>query len=405
MKILIAAPHRNIVGGIETYLQALVSALSQRGHQVAALFDHHPIDTVATIDSPDARLPIWYCEDLRRDRDLWRELASWRPDVVYAHGITSLDVDRELQQRYSTVTYLHGYWGTCATGRKCYAFPQIQTCERTFGPACMLLHYPRRCGGLNPLLAMRMYKTERARHARLLEYGAILVASTHMYSEFRRNGVRADRLQVLRLPVDEVPRSMPPEGRTPGGKLLFLGRLTDLKGVDFLIRAIPAAQARLKIKLTLTVGGDGSELAKLRELASALGVAVEFTGWVSGSAKVDLMRRADLLVVPSLWPEPFGLVGVEAGCVGLPAVGFAVGGIPDWLIPGQTGELAPADPPSVKGFADAMVRALANTDHYNHLSRGAFELTKLFTMDRHLSALEAILASEAQRASELVAAR
>ena len=77
------------------------------------------------------------------------------------------------------------------------------------------------------------------------------------------------------------------------------------------------------MELTLTVGGDGSELAKLKQLARDLGVTAEFTGWVSGDAKVDLMRRADLLVVPSLWPEPFGLVGVEAGCVGLPAVGFA----------------------------------------------------------------------------------
>ena len=44
--------------------------------------------------------------------------------------------------------------------------------------------------------------------------------------------------------------------------------------------------------------------------------------------------------MPSVWPEPFGLVGIEAGCVGLPAAGFGVGGIPDWLRPGETGELA-----------------------------------------------------------------
>ena len=42
--------------------------------------------------------------------------------------------------------------------------------------------------------------------------------------------------------------------------------------------------------------------------------------------------------MPSLWAEPFGLLGIEAGCVGLPAAGYAVGGIPDWLVPGETGE-------------------------------------------------------------------
>jgi glycosyltransferase involved in cell wall biosynthesis len=399
MKILVASVHRNIVGGVETYLRTLIPALLERGHQVAGLFDYHPNPTLPVIDSTEAPLPAWYCEDLRRHPELWREIEHWRPDVVYAHGLTSLDVDRELQRKYPAVTYLHTYWGTCATGRKCHAFPQIQTCTRAFGPACLLLHYPRRCGGLNPLLALRMYDTERERHARLLEYASILVASAHMYQEFQRNGVSAGRLHLLRLPVDEVPRSRPSEGKIPTGKLLFLGRLTDLKGVDFLIRAIPAAQKKLGIQLTLTVGGDGAQLGKLKALACGLGVAVTFAGWVSGAERLDLLRRADLLVVPSLWPEPFGMVGVEAGCVGLPSAGFAVGGIPDWLIPGQTGELAPSDPPTVEGLAGAMVRALADPAHYNRLSRGAFELSQRFTLERHLGELETILSAQAQNAA------
>lgn len=396
MKILIATTHRSIVGGIETYLQTLIPALLQRGHQVAGLFDHYPNPALPTVDPPEAAMPAWYCEDLCRDPDLWGQVAQWRPEVVYSQGVASPDVDRELQNNYPTVTYLHGYWGTCATGRKCHSFPEVRTCTRSFGPACLLLHYPRRCGGLNPLLALRMYRSERGRHARLAECSAILVASTHMQSEFLRNGVDASRLSRLRLPVEEVPR-VPPEWKTPGGKLLFLGRLTDLKGVDRLLRAIPAAQQGLGRQLTLTVGGDGAELSKLKELARGLGVEANFIGWVSGGQKLDLLRRADLLVVPSLWPEPFGLVGVEAGCVGLPSAGFAVGGIPDWLIPAETGELAPADPPTAEGLAQAIVRALANPEHYNHLCRRAFELSKLFTLDRHMAELETILSAQVRR--------
>src|SRR6202034_271377 len=99
----------------------------------------------------------------------------------------------------------------------------------------------------------------------------------------------------------------------------------------------------------------------------------------------DLMRQADLVAVPSLWPEPFGLVGIEAGCFGVPAVGFAVGGIPDWLIPGQTGELAPADPPTVEGLAEAIVRALEDPAHYQKLCSGAWEMAKRFSLERHLA--------------------
>ena len=108
------------------------------------------------------------------------------------------------------------------------------------------------------------------------------------------------------------------------------------------------------------------------------------------------MRCCDLLAVPSLWPEPFGLVGLEAGCVGLPSVGFAVGGIPDWLIPGETGELAPGDPPTAEGLADAVVRALADPIHLGRLRRGAWEMSRRFTLTKHLDILEPVLALAAE---------
>lgn len=103
------------------------------------------------------------------------------------------------------------------------------------------------------------------------------------------------------------------------------------------------------------------------------------------------MRESDLLVVPSLWPEPFGLVGIEAGSLGIPAAGFASGGITDWLLPGETGELAPANPPTAEGLADAIARALADQEHYDRLRWGAWDFSKQFDLDRHVAQLEAIL--------------
>ncbi len=157
--------------------------------------------------------------------------------------------------------------------------------------------------------------------------------------------------------------------------------------------------------MTLRVAGDGAEQARLQELARREQAAVEFCGWVDSSRKMELMRQADLLVAPSLWPEPFGLVGIEAGSVGLPAAGFAAGGIPDWLIPGETGELAPADPPTVPGLADAMVRALANPDHYQRLCRGALEMSRRFTLSGHLTELEAILYAHAEASNSQTGAQ
>jgi len=101
------------------------------------------------------------------------------------------------------------------------------------------------------------------------------------------------------------------------------------------------------------------------------------------------------LIVPSVWPEPFGLVGIEAGCVGLPAVGYGVGGIPDWLKPGISGELAPGKIPNPHELADAVVRAIGEESHWQKLRVGAWETAKSFTLQKHLQQLEAVLMSAA----------
>ncbi len=396
MKILIATPHRNIVGGAETYVQALLPALAARGHQLAVLCDHpldgHP-DT--TIDARCPGLQFWYSTGMRGGGREFDRLVDWKPDVVYSQGLESPDIERRLQRHFPSVLYAHAYYGACTTGRKCHAFPVIETCTRKFGPPCLLLHYPRRCGGLNPVFTWQLFRQQSKRHAMLAHYRGVLVASRHMYSEFQTQGVDARNLHVLRLPLLDPPAASPPEWRDPSGRLLFLGRLVDAKGAEVLIRAMPGAEARLGRRLHLTIAGDGSERAKLQNLAQALGISADFLGWIEGSQKLQLVREADLLVMPSLWPEPFGLAGIEAGNLGVPAAGFAVGGIPDWLIPGQTGELAPADPPSAEGLAEAIARALGDPEHYNRLRQGAFVFSRQFSMETHLSELEAVLAANA----------
>ena len=391
MRILIATCHRAIIGGIESYLRILIPALLKRGHNIAVLYERHSRDGETTVDPAEAALTLWFWEDLQRTPALWQELLAWKPDVVYAHGSASLELENILLNNYPTVLYAHVYLGTCTTGRKSHSFPQMQPCGRRFGPMCLVLHYPRRCGGLNPLEAWRAFQFQSRRNTRLTHYSALLVASTHMYREFEQHGISRDKLQLVPLPIDSTLPTTPLVSKTPEGRLLFVGRLTDLKGVRHLLEAIQIAVEKVGRSLTLTIAGDGPERVRLQEFARRHGVAAEFVGWVNSTQKLDLMRQADLLVVPSLWPEPFGLVGIEAGTLGLPAVGYAVGGIPDWLIPGQTGELAPGDPPTVSGLADAIGRALAEPSHYAELCRGARKLASRFTLNTHVRKLEEIL--------------
>jgi glycosyltransferase involved in cell wall biosynthesis len=237
-----------------------------------------------------------------------------------------------------------------------------------------------------------MFQRSAEMNRQLQKYGAVLVGSAHMYREFEQHGVLPTQLHLVPLPNPESGLSVDSPVRTaPQGRLLFIGRLTRLKGAERLLRAVPIAIDRLGSRLTVTIAGDGPERARLQMLAQRLGVSVHFLGWVDDHRKATLMRESDLLVVPSLWPEPFGLVGIEAGTHGLPAAAYEVGGITDWLIAGHNGELASGDPPTVQGLAAAIVRALSDTEHYLNLCRKARDVASRFSLEAHISRLETIL--------------
>lgn len=390
MRVLIATSHRNVVAGVEKYLQSAIPGLLDRGHSVGLLYEYPFDQGLESIDPREARLPSW-CAAERGAESALGSVERWQPDLVYSQGLHDGSLEHALLSRYPSVLYAHTYYGTCISGRKCHAWPDIRPCSRRLGAACLLLYYPRRCGGLHPGTMWSKFREQTARRARLAHYQSVLVASRHMRQEIEQHGVPPDRVRLVPLPMtSNIPGAAPPVARRPQGRILFLGRLVDVKGAGHLIRALPEAAKRLGRTLTLTVAGDGVDREKVRKLASECNVQIEITGWLDAEQKIDLLR-SDLLAVPSLWPEPFGLVGIEAGRLGLPAVGYAVGGIPDWLVPGKSGELAPGDPPTIHGLAEAICRALADPEHYRRLCQGAWEISQQFTLEGHLAQLEPIL--------------
>jgi glycosyltransferase involved in cell wall biosynthesis len=235
------------------------------------------------------------------------------------------------------------------------------------------------------------YRIQSRRRVLLDHYAKVVVSSRHMQREYERQGLAPDRVALVPLPVEGDSAAAPPIPRPGTNRVLFVGRLTALKGCRELVHALPIASRVLGTTLRLVVAGDGPERPHIDTLARRIGVELEFVGWVDASQRDILMSNADVLAVPSLWPEPFGLVGVEAGLVGLPAVAYAMGGIPEWLEPGISGELA--DRLSVASLADALIRALRDPEHLNRLRLGAWESARRYTMATHMVALEPILAN------------
>jgi glycosyltransferase involved in cell wall biosynthesis len=395
MRILIATSHRSIVGGVETYVRAVLADLAARGHDLALVYEHRA-PAGATVDERCLGIPAWCLTD---GDDALAAAERWRPDVVYAHGLADPDREAALARRFPTVWFAHNYEGTCVSGSKCHSFPTSQPCTRTFGPACLALYLPRRCGGLNPLVGLSLYRTERRRQRAFLAYRAVVIASRRMRDEYARHGIPADRLHLIPLcRLDVAPDPEPPGPRPATGRVLFVGRVTALKGWRPLLDAL-SETAVAGLRLTLVVAGDGPDRMRFEAEANRRGLPATFLGWVEADRVTAEMRAADVLAVPSVWPEPYGLVGVEAGCVGLPTVAFAVGGIPDWLTPGVSGELAPGERPDQRQLADALVRALADESHWQRLRVGAWETARRLTAAAHMDRLIPILEAAAGSAT------
>ena len=117
------------------------------------------------------------------------------------------------------------------------------------------------------------------------------------------------------------------------------------------------------------------------------GVTTEFPGWITGRDLDRLFEASDLLVVPSLWPEPFALVGLEAAKHCLPSAGFAVGGIPDWLRSGVNGQLADGNPPMAESLARAIVECLKDPEVHARLREGAGRVSPERVFEHHVQTL------------------
>jgi glycosyltransferase involved in cell wall biosynthesis len=198
------------------------------------------------------------------------------------------------------------------------------------------------------------------RHARLARstYAAadVIIANSRFLAgeiEARYPEV-ADRVRIL-TPGIEFERFTPDPAATRGG-ILFVGRLVPEKGVDVLIRAMATLDRGDQDAWRLTVLGDGPERASLGSLATELGVDTVFRGAVGRDAVATAMERASVVVVPSVYREPLGLVALEAMASGAMVVASMTGGLVETVEDGVSGLAVP--PADVNALGAAIERAM-----------------------------------------------
>ena len=385
MRVLQLCAHLDMVGGVESYLRRLVTGLDGRGHASLVLGGAGSAESWPSGGAGVGLVPgcQWFGAPEEATDQVLDLAEEFRPDVVHVHEVENFGLVQRLAARWPTLKHAHVDF-TCAAGGRRYFRRSRRACSRVLGPLCLWHYYAGPCGpARSPLRALAGYR--RARKAFSVWRGVrrVIANSEHLRQGLKRAGLRPETTEVLHYFVPAAGKSG--EKSPDGGEVLFVGRIVPGKGLEDLLRAL----ARMETPARLTVVGDGFARRGAERAAGELGLArrVEFASWQDDVE--PFYRRASVLVVPSLWPEPFGIVGIEAMARALPVVAYRSGGIPEWLEDGRTGMLC--EPGDINGLAESIDAVLSEPGAASRMGKAGQERQRrLFSPEPHLERLEEI---------------
>ncbi len=349
------------IGGIETFSRALLPRLAACGYDIHVLTD----DADGTLPAEEDldgiilhRLPLrtamshgnpgLLLENMRRIRALKQDIA---PDIVHLNFS-------------GPMTFYH-----------------LKTAQAAPSAMVATLHGPVSSlrGGTDTLLGDMFARADW------------IVANSHAVLGDARATAPAitDRSSVIYCGV-EVPNTGAPMDLQSAPHLLCAGRLVPEKGMDLAVTAFSVIRRHFP-DARMTIAGDGPERDALQRQALDLDVAgaIDFTGWIEPANMPALLAQASLVIMPSRWQEPFGLVAVEAALQARPMLAAAVGGLREAVEDDVTGRLVPGDDP--EALARAAIAMLSDRAALAVMGeRGRERAVRLFSMDAAVRALDAL---------------
>jgi phosphatidyl-myo-inositol dimannoside synthase len=356
------------IGGIEIYVGQLVRALAARGERVIVF-----ADAAAAAPAYDASLQGVTVRRFGGPRLLRRMLKAWA-----AHRLLAT---------------------TPCKGIFCDSWKSLALLPRPRVPVVVLAHG-------NEYLAHG--RRRRRRVSAALGKAGVVVANSRFTAELVQPFAH-DRLavKVIHPPIEPLPEAEPRAmahlaDRIGGGRPLLagVGRLEPRKGFDKVITVLPDLAQRFP-GVTLAIGGDGPDRARLEALAQDKGVGgrVVFLGRVDDAMRTALLSSADLFVMPARRAgrsvEGYGIVYAEAAWYGIPSVAGAIGGGAEAVIDGETGCVVAGDDEVAAGAAverllsdDALRRRMGEEAQRRVRQQGTWAAS----IDAYLDALHAAAA-------------
>ncbi len=294
---------------------------------------------------------------------LGHHLREFAPDVVAWWGMGGMSlmlIERVRRARIPSVFMVHDTWPDYGVSTDAWTRMTRRRAVRRLAPL------------LEPLCGVPM-------RLDLQRAGTFLFNSTWTRDALAKIGFRPTRSAVVTPGVHGRYRAAPAR-ESWGGRLLYVGRLDPVKGVDVILDAL--ALLPDGVSLTLVGSGGGRYEDQLRRQADALGVRarLEMAGPVDPDELPGVYARADAVVFPVRWEEPWGLVPLEAMAVGRPVIATARGGARSYLRDSENALLTPVDDPAA--VAAAVMRLAAEPALRRSLREGGLRTASEHTAAR-----------------------
>ena len=318
-----------------------------------------------------------YLRSVLRDEILSRRLREYlerdletRPvDLVHAQHVLSAgpSVAAARAVGIPVVVTVRDHWPRCyfttahVDGESCpdCSLPKMLRCMREKSPRGYVAGVP---------MIPYMRRSVRRRQAVLRRADAVVAVSGYIADRVVRPIVGDGKTHVIPNSVDlsAVLRlaEEPPQTELPARFLLFVGKLNALKGAMFALDVL----ACLRHRMPLVMVGEGVDRQGIERRAAEQRLDVRLVPWVDNAEVLRIMRRAAVILVPSLWPEPLSRTVTEAMAAGVPIAATDRGGIHDQLVHGESGLVLP---PDAKLFAAAVDRLLEDPSTARRLAVAA----------------------------------
>ncbi|HAZ10984.1 MAG: hypothetical protein A2047_00390 [Omnitrophica bacterium GWA2_41_15] len=405
MKILLQNQYDDLLGGVETYFKLLKDVLIENGHEVIAVYTQSGKKNniqkngykAFYLPNLDLTENIYYQGTRQRNikEDLYflkSIVLNEKPDIIHLNNTYYPRQYTFLNKYAPVIQTVHDFFNCCNTLIK--ILPD-SVCDNSFGADC----FKNKCISPTSVIELWRFKTKCLNREAMKKFERILVTTSYMKKMLVCNGFLEDKIQVIPLFVEDWGINTNKDEHI----IIYVGRFTKEKGVIHFIHMLKALSSNFKAFII----GDGPQRNECENLVNIIGLnnKVTFTGFLNRDEIKDYFAKASIIVVPSLWPEPFCLVGIEAMSCSKPVVAYNVGGISSWLRDNYNGYLVRrGDIPGLVHSVETLLKNRRLTEDMGENGRKLFE--EKFSKKAHfrnlLSAYESVVISREARKREIV---